>query len=59
MLFRSAVKKMLVDSDGLRAALNAETAMQLERFPHWEHQEGARAFREKRAADYSGAKART
>ena len=56
MLFRS---KMLVDSDGLRAALKAETAMQLERFPHWEHQEGARAFREKRAADYSGAKART
>jgi len=54
----AAVKKMLVDIDGLSAALKAETAMQLERFPHWEHQEGARAFREKRAADYSGAKVR-
>jgi 2-(1,2-epoxy-1,2-dihydrophenyl)acetyl-CoA isomerase len=48
----AAVKTMLSDLDGLRAALKRETAMQLERFPHWEHQEGARAFREKRHADY-------
>lgn len=51
----AAVKTMLGDLDGLRAALKAETSMQLERFPAWEHQEGARAFREKRPADY-GAK---
>ena len=49
----AAVKTMLSDLDGLRAALAAETAMQLERFPSWEHQEGAKAFREKRAPDYS------
>ena len=49
----AAVKTMMSDLDGLRAALAAETAMQLERFPAWEHQEGAKAFREKRAADYS------
>jgi enoyl-CoA hydratase/carnithine racemase len=47
------VKSMLTDIDGLRAALQRELAMQLERFPHWEHQEGARAFREKRHADYA------
>lgn len=55
----AAVKKMLSDIDGLRAALKNETAMQIERFPHWEHQEGARAFKEKRPADYRGAKALT
>lgn len=48
----AAVKTMLGDLDGLREALAAETAMQLERFPAWEHQEGAKAFKEKRAADY-------
>lgn len=48
----AAVKTMLSDLDGLRAALAAEMAMQLERFPAWEHQEGAKAFREKRAANY-------
>ena len=49
----AAVKTMLGDLDGLRKALAAETAMQLERFPAWEHQEGAAAFKEKRAADYT------
>lgn len=49
----AAVKTMLSDLDDLRAALAAETAMQLERFPSWEHQEGAMAFRGKRAADYA------
>jgi enoyl-CoA hydratase/carnithine racemase len=48
----AAVKRMMGDLDGLRAALQQEAAMQLERFPAWEHQEGAAAFREKRAADY-------
>lgn len=48
----AAVKRMLGDIDGLRAALAAETAMQLERFPAWEHQEGARAFKEKRPANF-------
>lgn len=48
----SAVKAMFSDLGGLRAALNSEAEMQVERFPHWEHQEGARAFREKRPADY-------
>lgn len=48
----AAVKKMLSDLDGLRAALAAETAMQLARFPAWEHQEGTKAFKEKRAAKY-------
>ncbi|MGE5538579.1 MAG: enoyl-CoA hydratase/isomerase family protein [Gemmatimonas sp.] len=46
------VKTMLTDLDGLRAALKREMEMQLERFPHWEHQEGARAFREKRPPEY-------
>lgn len=50
----AAVKRMVSDLDGLRAALDTEAEMQLQRFPHWEHQEGARAFREKRPADYSG-----
>lgn len=49
----AAVRTMLGDLDGLRKALAAEMAMQLERFPSWEHQEGAKAFREKRAADYT------
>jgi 2-(1,2-epoxy-1,2-dihydrophenyl)acetyl-CoA isomerase len=48
----AAVKRMLGDLDGLRAALAAEAAMQLERFPSWEHQEGAAAFREKRPPNY-------
>jgi 2-(1,2-epoxy-1,2-dihydrophenyl)acetyl-CoA isomerase len=52
----AAVKKVMSEVESLRAALKAETAMQLERFPHWEHQEGARAFKEKRPADYKGAK---
>jgi 2-(1,2-epoxy-1,2-dihydrophenyl)acetyl-CoA isomerase len=55
----AAVKTMLSDLDGLRAALKREMAMQLERFPHWEHQEGASAFREKRHADYARPKALT
>ncbi len=49
----AAVKTMLSDLDGLRAALDAEMRMQLERFPAWEHQEGAAAFRDKRAPDYT------
>ena len=39
---------------GLRAALNAEAALQRERFPHAEHQEAAAAFREKRKPDFNG-----
>ena len=50
----AAVKGMLADLDGLGAALEAEAEMQMTRFPHPEHQEGARAFREKRAADFIG-----
>jgi hypothetical protein len=49
----AAVKGMLGDIDGLRAALDAETKMQIERFPHAEHQEAAAAFREKRRPDYT------
>lgn len=49
----AAVKRMLCGMDELRAALEAEAAQQRERFPHAEHQEGARAFREKRSPDYS------
>jgi 2-(1,2-epoxy-1,2-dihydrophenyl)acetyl-CoA isomerase len=49
----AAVKIMLSDLDGLHKALAAEMAMQLERFPSWEHQEGAKAFKEKRKADYT------
>lgn len=48
----AAVKGMMSDLDGLRTALQREMTMQLERFPAWEHQEGASAFREKRPADY-------
>jgi 2-(1,2-epoxy-1,2-dihydrophenyl)acetyl-CoA isomerase len=48
----AAVKRLLTDLDGLRTALQREMATQLERFPAWEHQEGAAAFREKRAANY-------
>ncbi len=51
---RAAVKAMLGDLDGLRAALAAEAEMQGDRFPHPEHQEAARAFREKRKADFTG-----
>jgi 2-(1,2-epoxy-1,2-dihydrophenyl)acetyl-CoA isomerase len=51
----AAVKAMLGDHDGLRAALAAEAKMQGERFPHPEHQEGAAAFREKRKADFAKA----
>jgi 2-(1,2-epoxy-1,2-dihydrophenyl)acetyl-CoA isomerase len=49
----AAVKAMLSDFDGLRTALKVEAAMQLERFRHWEHQEGAAAFREKHPANYN------
>lgn len=49
----AAVKTMLSDLAGLRAALDAETTMQLARFPASEHQEGAAAFREKRPPDYN------
>jgi enoyl-CoA hydratase/carnithine racemase len=49
----AAVKEMLSDLDGLRDALDNEAAQQRARFPHAEHQEGAAAFREKRAPDYS------
>lgn len=49
----AAVKEMLSDLDGLRDALDSEAAQQRARFPHTEHQEGASAFREKRAPDYS------
>lgn len=48
----ASVKEMLSNLDGLRAALEREAAMQLERFPAWEHQEGAAAFKEKRPANY-------
>ncbi len=51
---RAAVKSLLSDLDGLRAALAAEAALQRERFPHAEHQEAAAAFREKRKPDFSG-----
>ncbi len=50
----AAIKAMLGDLDGLRAALAAEAKMQGDRFPHPEHQEGAAAFREKRKADFAG-----
>ena len=50
----AAIKGMLGDLDGLRAALTVEAKMQADRFPHAEHQEGARAFREKRKADFTG-----
>lgn len=49
----AAIKTMLSDLAGLRAALDAEMQMQLARFPAWEHQEGAAAFRNKRAPDYT------
>jgi 2-(1,2-epoxy-1,2-dihydrophenyl)acetyl-CoA isomerase len=52
MTASGAVKRMMSDLDGLRAALKAEAAMQRERFPAWEHQEGAAAFREKRPPDF-------
>jgi 2-(1,2-epoxy-1,2-dihydrophenyl)acetyl-CoA isomerase len=48
-----AVKSMLQDIDGLKAALEAEAKMQRTRFPAWEHQEGAKAFSEKRSPDYT------
>lgn len=48
-----AVKEMLSGLEELRAALAAEAAQQRARFPHAEHQEGAAAFREKRAPYYS------
>ncbi|MCZ6448294.1 MAG: enoyl-CoA hydratase/isomerase family protein, partial [Alphaproteobacteria bacterium] len=50
---RAAVKGMLSDIDGLRAALEAEAKMQVDRFPHAEHQEAVRAFREKRKPDFT------
>jgi 2-(1,2-epoxy-1,2-dihydrophenyl)acetyl-CoA isomerase len=50
----AAIKSMVSDLDGLRAALAKEAAMQRERFPAWEHQEGAAAFREKRSPDFTG-----
>ena len=49
----AAVKGMLSDLDGLRAALANEAKMQGRRFPAWEHQEGAAAFREKRSPDFT------
>ena len=49
----AAVKGMLSGLDGLQAALDEESAQQRSRFPHGEHQEGAAAFREKRAPKYS------
>lgn len=49
----AAIKTMLAGLDELRAALDNEAAQQRARFPHPEHQEGAAAFREKRAPDYS------
>ena len=49
----AAIKGLLSDLDGLRAALEAETKMQIERFPHGEHQEAAAAFREKRKPDFT------
>jgi enoyl-CoA hydratase/carnithine racemase len=44
---------MLSGLDDLRAALDDEAAQQRARFPDAEHQEGAAAFREKRAPKYS------
>lgn len=49
----AAIKTMLSGLDELRAALAAEAAQQRARFPHPEHQEGAVAFREKRAPDFT------
>jgi enoyl-CoA hydratase/carnithine racemase len=49
-----AIKTQLSGLDELRAAFRAEADQQRERFPHGEHQEGAAAFREKRAPDFSG-----
>ena len=49
----AAVKGMLGDLDGLRAALAMEADMQRQRFPAWEHQEGAAALREKRSPDFT------
>ncbi|MQA66319.1 MAG: hypothetical protein GEU76_10540 [Alphaproteobacteria bacterium] len=49
----AAVKGMLSGLDDLRAALDDEAAQQRARFPDAEHQEGAAAFREKRAPKYS------
>ncbi|HSG54095.1 MAG TPA: enoyl-CoA hydratase-related protein, partial [Paracoccaceae bacterium] len=49
-----AIKTQLSGLDELRAALRAEADQQRQRFPHGEHQEGAAAFREKRAPDFSG-----
>lgn len=48
------IKTQLSGLDELRAALRAEADQQRTRFPHGEHQEGAAAFREKRAPDFSG-----
>ncbi len=49
----AAIKGMLTDMEGLRAALALEADMQRQRFPAWEHQEGAAAFREKRKPDFT------
>ncbi len=49
----AAVKGMMSDLEGLRAALAREAEMQKDRFPHAEHQEGAAAFRDKRKPDYT------
>lgn len=51
-----SVKALLADSDGLAAALDAETALQRDLFPAPEHQEGAKAFLEKRRPDFIAAR---
>ena len=47
------VKALMGDLADLRAALDAETGLQLARFRSAEHREGLAAFREKRPLDFS------
>lgn len=49
----AAVKRLTGDADGLRAALEREAALQLERFLSPEHAEGVAAFGDKRPPDFS------
>ena len=49
----AALKAMMEDGEALRAALQAESRTQFERWRTWEHREGVDAFREKRRPDYS------
>jgi enoyl-CoA hydratase/carnithine racemase len=51
----AAVKQLTGDAPALRAALEREAALQLERFLSPEHAEGVAAFGDKRAPDFSRA----